>query len=133
MMMQSQGSSQPGVPINKSADVDVSAVTDGGMSFPQPTDDGMSFPQPEVNTQPTDGDMSFPQPTDGGMSFPQPEVNTQPQPVNLRQSVTNPALYLVHNKPALSSEQTRISNNMRQDSLSRSTVRFNPKRLSNIV
>ena len=107
MMMQSQGSSQPGVPINKSADVDASAVTDGGMSFPQPTD--------------------------GGMSFPQPEVNTQPQPVNLRQSVTNPALYLVHNKPALSSEQTRISNNMRQDSLSRLTVRFNPKRLSNIV
>ena len=149
MMMQSQGSSQPGVPINKSADVDASAVTDGGMSFPQPevntqptddgmsfpqpTDDGMSFPQPEVNTQPTDDGMSFPQPTDDGMSFPQPEVNTQPQPVNLRQSVTNPALYLVHNKPALSSEQTRISNNMRQDSLSRSTVRFNPKRLSNIV
>ena len=131
MMMQPQGSSQPDAPINKSTDVDAPAAPDGNMSFPQPevnsqptADGGMSFPQPDMNANPT---------TDSGMSFPQPEVNSQPEPVNLRQSITNPALYLVQHKPALSPDQTRISNNMKQTNLSRSSVRFNPKRLSTNV
>ena len=114
MMMQPQGSSQPDAPINKSTDVDAPAATDGNMSFPQP----------DLNSNPT---------ADGNMSFPQPEVNSQPEPVNLRQSITNPALYLVQHKPALSPDQTRISNNMKQTNLSRSSVRFNPKRLSTNV